>query len=436
MVSWRNCLLVVLLAIAVRFVAGWYMQSHVRAGSRFEFGDSDTYWDLARAIASGRPYDYAGMQVFRTPGYPLFLAAVLKVAGPEASPAWGRAASAVLGGATVAIVMFWGRWAFSSRAGFWAGLIVALYPGIVALGGVVLSEALFMPLMAIQLACWTRAWQASRSAALASAETPRPSRAKFSSPPELYWSAAAGAAAGLATLARPSWLLFTPLALVLERIGPWRAMGASRSGSRLPGGLVMLAALVAVMAPWWIRNAMVTGHFVPTTLQVGASLYDGLNPAADGSSEMSFACAYTAALEREDSLDPAPKRDSFEYRLDARLRADAWRWATEHQGQAVRLGFIKLGRIWNIWPNEASFCAWPVRLVVVCSFVPLALGGLMGAWRLARVGWPVALCWAPAVYISMLHVVFVGSMRYREPVMLGLIVLAAAWWTRSAEAGG
>jgi hypothetical protein len=87
--------------------------------------------------------------------------------------------------------------------------------------------------------------------------------------------------------------------------------------------------------------------------------------------------------------------------------------------------------MWNVWPNESQFRGWGVRLAVLVTYVPLLALGAIGVWRYRGMGFPVALCWLPAVYLTLLHVVFVSSMRYREPAMLPLAALAAAVLARA-----
>ena len=187
----------------------------------------------------------------------------------------------------------------------------------------------------------------------------------------------------------------------------------------------MILGLVLAMLPWWIRNACVTGHFVPTTLQVGASLYDGLNPDATGASNMDFVPRFVAQ-ERQAAVPAGDaSNDSFELRLDRRLRAEAIAWAKANPGRALQLAGVKFLRMWNIWPNEPRLTAWPIRLAVLFTYTPLLIFAIIGAWRTLDRGWPYLLCWLPAVYFTLLHTVFVSSIRYREPAMLALLALAA-----------
>jgi 4-amino-4-deoxy-L-arabinose transferase-like glycosyltransferase len=227
--------------------------------------------------------------------------------------------------------------------------------------------------------------------------------------------------AGVATLMRPSWLLFTPLALgVGLAAGPQRAR-------HLRLGVFLLAGLVAAMLPWWLRNWCVAGRFVPTTLQVGESLYDGWNPQATGGSDMKVVDEFRQRLRAEDAArGGAPESgDCFEFRLDRQLRDAALAWARAHPGRVVELAAIKFLRIWNIWPNEPSLRSPWLRAAVMGGYTPVLVFGLLGVWRFARRGWPYVLCFLPAAYFTALHVIFVGSLRYRQPALLPLIVLAA-----------
>ncbi len=399
-------ILILTVALAARLLAGIWWQSRLGPDRQFFFGDSDSYWVLGKAIARGDPYEYGSpdSRVVRAPGYPLMLAGVFRVFGDAAPVVAARALSAVFGAVAVGLIGWWTSMLFDARAGRMAGWIAALYPGAVAMGAFVLTEAPFCPFMLLQLALWGLAWRAASSRKAAGL------------------AAVAGAAAAMATLIRPSWLLFTPFALVIAL-----AIDTHRARQALIG-LAMGASLCVCMLPWWIRNALVTGHFVATSLQAGASLYDGLNPAADGGSNMSFIPEFTAEERTVDETRAAG--EPFEYRLDRRMAQAALEWARANPARVAELAWIKFVRTWNVWPNLSSLRHWPLRLAVLVTYTPLLCLSLVGVWRFSSWGWPYVLCWLPALYLTLLHLVFVGSIRYREPAMLALTVLAAGVLSR------
>ncbi len=416
----KQLAVILLVALALRLAGAWVWQS--RLDGRFGFGDSESYWTLGRSIALGQSYRYGDARIFRTPGYPVLLAPVFFLAGPEPSVMWARAESALFGVLSVVGVWCLGRRLFDARTGLLAAWIAAVYPGAIAISALVLSEAAFCPLMLAHLVLWAAAWKAGSARRAA------------------VLSIAAGLVAGAATLVRPSWLLFTPLAVALGVL-----VGKPRR-RHLGIGATMLAGLVVAMMPWWIRNARATGlnmgvwdavmvrlickapvagHFVPTTLQVGTSLYDGLGPQATGASDMAFVGRFAEEEQGREVPVGDGTFETLEYQLDRRLRAESLAWARAHRGRAGQLAAVKLVRLWNVWPNEATFSAWYIRLAVLATYVPVMVLAAVGIGRTIHRGWPYVLCWLPAVYFTLLHVVFVSSIRYRQPAMLALMVLAA-----------
>jgi hypothetical protein len=188
----------------------------------------------------------------------------------------------------------------------------------------------------------------------------------------------------------------------------------------------MLATLALTMTPWWIRNYTITGRFIPTTLQVGASLYDGLSPQADGSSNMDFVPRFIEDQRAEDAARTTSPSDTFEERLDRRMREASLAWAKAHPGRVVELAGIKLLRMWTPWPNASDLGGTAAKLAIAAGYLPLVGLGLIGAWRYGRRDWSATLLVLPAVYFTLLHVIFVSSLRYRQPAMLLLAILAAA----------
>lgn len=423
--AYRNSLaLLLVIAFAARLVVGWAWQSKLD-DRLFGMGDSESYWSLGQTIAEGTPYTYGAEQarVFRTPGYPILLAPIIGLFGEGRDAIlWARAEAALFGVLAVLGVWWLTRLLFDDQAGLLAAALATFYPGAIASSVLVLSEAPFCPLMLLNLGLWIKAWQAKNKGQTAA------------------WAFAAGTTAGLATLMRPSWLLFTPLAIAAGMLiallckttgahvpsdakkSAFKILGASDFRRHVALGCWMLLGLAVAMSPWWIRNAYVTGRFVPTTLQVGASLYDGLNPDATGGSNMDFVERF-AAQERQASFQE--HGDALEMRLDRRMRAEAIGWARNNPGRVLELAGIKFLRMWNFWPNEPRFSQGPIRWVVFFTYTPILFFAIIGAWRTLGRGWPYLLCWLPAVYLTLLHTVFVSSIRYRDPAMLALLALAA-----------
>ena len=389
-------LAILIVTLGVRIGAAFWWQS--RIDGAFRFGDSETYWELAEKLAAGQPYEYGPnrFQVLRTPGYPAVLAPLFWIFDDSPPVMAARLLGAVLGTLAVGGIWWWARSLFGQFAGLIAAGIGAVYPGAIITSIFVLSEAAFCPLLVLNLVLWgesLRATSERRASTLAVLN---------------------GVAFGCGVLVRPSWLLFLPFAIALG------LLIASDRGKQVRVAAITLVAGLVTLCPWWVRNASVTGRFVPTTLQTGASLYDGLHPGATGASDMRF----VAKFEQEERLNPSSD-EPLEIRLNQRLAEESVSWTRQHPWEAIRLGGIKFLRMWNIFPNEPSFSSLLSRVGIALSYGPVLVLALLGAISNFRRGFSYMLCWLPALYFSLLHMVFIGSIRYRQPAMLGLMVLAA-----------
>jgi len=387
------------LGLAVRLVAVclWVW----RFGGGFVFGDSDSYWHLARVLARGEPYQYGITgAIFRTPGYSLLLAPLFLAF--DHPPIWlARVEGAVLGAVTAVLVCVWGKELFGRHAGILAGILAALHPELI-LGSVpVLSEAGFVPAWVLGMFFFARSCRQTDSSEI------RVWRSAFGT----------GVAFGLATLMRPSALLWLPF-LAVAQLLIWRHLLPSW---RVWAGVV--AGFVLVMSPWWVRNYCLTGRIILTTTQVGASLYDGWNPRADGSSNMDFVPEKLREVQRRNP-DAGPL--FWELELDRQLKREAVRWALENPATVLWLAFVKFRRFWNVVPNDPGFNVFPVNLTMAVTAVATFALAIVGALRCFRHPVVLMTCILPAVYFTLLHVVFVSSLRYRMPVVPGLIILASA----------
>lgn len=399
-------LAIIVLGALVRLGTAVWWESRIPEGGRFFFGDSLSYEVLAQHLAKGEDYIYGDAQVARTPGYPLLLAPAYWFADQPPTLAL-RLIGIACGTLSIWLAAWIARMLFDPVAGVLAAVLVAFYPGAIAMSVFILSEAPFVPLMLLNLG-WL-------IVALRAEESPR--RAKF--------AALSGLAFGLAILVRPSWLMFplfaAPIGLLFYE---------NRKQQLLAYGTAAIVA-AAMLMPWWVRNYVVIGKFVPTTLQVGASLYDGISPMATGASDMSYVPKFKHDLAAEEANQEGPLPGTFESRLDDRMKQAAIDWAKQNPDKVIQLAGIKFWRYWNPLGNDPKVIG-KMDIVTALGYLPILITGLLATVLYARRMWIYFLLALPIFYFCCLHMVFVSSIRYRQPPMLVLAILSAGllagWW--------
>ena len=391
----------------------------------------------------------------RTPGYPLMLAACQAVFGERTLAV--RLVQAALGMLTVYLVYRLTSQFAESRTRFslsqgnegaslsdglltqepgrlgseggagpcWtipvvAAWLAAVNPHYLVMSSLILSEAVFVPLMLASLLGMATLWSRSATGLALSTRPGEGSPPVGSRGRVAGWKAdlvalCTGVSAGAAVLVRPSWVLFIPCML-----GVWVLASRQQSwgrGASLRGSIICMIGVVAIMSPWWVRNAQVYGRFVPTALWMGASLYDGLNPRATGASEMSFLA--------EPEIWPLDEQDQ-----DAELTQRSFAFARENPGRTLSLAASKLGRYWSPWPNAVGFRS--AIVAIGSAVVELPIFGLMamGLWACRRDPRAWVLLAGPLLYFCVLHMAFASSMRYRIPAEIPGLGLAAIGWAR------
>ena len=392
-------LLVILLgALVLRVFTAVVVQDRLDRvwGRKFVIaGDASYYWELGQKLSAGEEYAVFSppRRVHRMPGFPALLAVSMWLFGPNALlPA--RILLAIVGTGACGLVYLLGKELFNEAVGLIAAGFTAVAPVMVGFSVLILSETLFAFCLLASL--------------LTMAKLVRTEFTKEQRTRAVALSVSTGVMIAVATYVRPSWLLAAPIFSAVA------VLFADNRRQAFVRGLVIVAATLVVLMPWAVRNHSVSGHWVLTTLWVGPSLYDGLNPHATGDSNMEFF-----------ENDPAI-RSMTEYEVDQYYRQKSWNFVAENPGRTVVLAWLKLIRFWKPWPNAPQFADFGYRLSVFVLFVPLVGFAMWSCWIYRRDTWTWMFTLGPVLYFSAIHMVFVGSLRYRLPTEYPLYVLSAA----------
>lgn len=437
----RHAALAAIVVLALGARVAWI------AAARFEptlSDDAGRYDFLGRSLASGGGFinPNGNTTMFWPPGYPFILAAVYKL-----YPHWLladyslRAAlllNALLGAATVLLVYAIGARAFGRRAGLVAAAMTALFPSLVFFAGVTLSETAFTSLL--MLAVWLVIEADARDRRLL---------------------VLAGLVVGSAALVRGQALLL-PLVFVplwwrdgdpqrtqrrtrgypqitqMTQMDGDRPRSARRSkgswsawgwvGVRV--GMVIVPAAM-VVAPWTVRNYVVSNSLVAISSNAGVDFYIGNSAAADGRgrivNELVFRYPELPPAEAEARVSSDGFRDGLKYAVrhplrEATLAARKVFWLYYRDDEAV--SWIDGHGERYVLSSAARRSLQVLSDVYYYALIALAIAGVRRWFSLRD---PARLLLVSLVaYWTLVHVAFFGDPRFHAPIMPVLALWAGA----------
>jgi hypothetical protein len=363
----------------------------------FYEGDSEAFFDYARALLSGRLYD--GGIPFHPPGFAWLLALIHAALGACAPgdrvPYFAvKAVVALVGSVSVGLLYLLARPYLGRSAALVAALLATYDFGLYVLHVAPVSEGTYQSLLLLCLLVWTR-WLEHPLAVRGGADVPG------LTPPPAWQPLVLGVLLGGLALVRAEGAL-VGLGLVLVGVGGWAVGRLRRSPRSTPAALVpwalVLAGWLLAVTPWTLRNAIqlsAANHrlrlaeplptLVPVTIYGPINLALANNPLADGT----FSRRYLASNAENEVLDlENPEHLRFLLHGDAMARD----WVVAHPRDALRLvlrkwryvaGAWKLGWTQWDWPGGLDGIRRPIDVFVpntasaIWLRLPLALLGLV-----------------------------------------------------------
>jgi hypothetical protein len=215
-----------------------------------------------------------------------------------------------------------------------------------------------------------------------------------------------GLVLGALLATRSIFVLWVSLALFVPAV-------LDRAGTRRPwlGKAICVLGCLLVISPWWIRNVVVTGAFMPTGTQAPLNLPMGFGPRAlmynglwrsnpgDGTEELAQQKVNPFSLEYEVKL--------------AKIRSGvATTWMRENPGSVLRLLVL------HVWQEVR-----PSGRLLWDSLLPAALVALLVFRRTPGVGMMFLMIFAQIVSVAL---TWGAGGRFMVPVLPLTVALASA----------
>lgn len=363
----------------------------------------DVQFDLfARQIAAGQGLSYSNgaPTSFRAPGWPFVLAGLYSIFGISYPLVY--VLLCLLGASACVLAWLLARELTSEPVARLAGVLTALYLPHVYFSAGLLSEALFVPLLALGLWLFVR----------------------YLKQPSWALLVLSGLVLSAAALTRPFTLLLAPILAGVLLVDARR----HRRAFLMPGLLFGLA-FVACIVPWTVRNHRVHGRFVLIATNGGSTFYGGNNDRVVREWRNFGNWLSTTELPHRDWIDAQPdevSHDKMEWHLGVTWLRENWKYAP-------LLVALKTARLvlWLPDFDGGSKLFYAVRALGYLPFLLLFLAGLWAVWRDRNYCGPAWLALHGTLVATLLTAwIFWGSPRFRDanaPLLMIYAAVGAHW---------
>jgi 4-amino-4-deoxy-L-arabinose transferase-like glycosyltransferase len=387
--------------VGIRMLEVALTQWNVRLG-----GDAGWYHSQAELIVHGHwfvaPYDFAyslGTKAVPSAAHPPLFTLVnvfareIHLGGSNAT----RLVCCVIGGIGIFMVGLLGREVGGSRVGLLAGGIAAMYPLWWFTDGTVMSEVLYMPLVAGLLVL---AYRLARR-------------------PRLATAVAMGAVGGLAAMTRSEGLLLVALVVIAVAL----KVRGQRAAFRVALAGTALAATAVVIAPWVVYNQVRFRDTVFLSTNAGDLADANCHATYYGSSlgGWVFNC-HTPFRQHGDASQ-----------VSHQLSHVGIRYAEDHIGRVPVVVAARVGRMWGLFRpvqtlQRDATTKWTLTdsKVILATYYVLAAGAIVGfvvLWRRRTLLAPLV---AALAALTITAATSYGFMRLRAPGDAVIVVLSAA----------
>ncbi len=225
----------------------------------------------------------------------------------------------------------------------------------------------------------------------------------------------------LSVLVRPTLDLANPLLILVFVLIVHR--GGLRQAAKRIGQY--LAIYLVVMAPWWIHQGAKYDTFVRLNLGDGIVLYAGNNPMNRSGGGITGVDTDISRFNRM-YKDPVARNNA--------MKRAAFAFIRDNPGRFVKLAGRKFVRFWRLWPYAEAYQTPSIIVVSLLSYGVMLLATLVFLLGFARGRWrmlaPILLI---AAYLSAVHMLTIGSIRYRLPLEPFLIIIGCTLVARLAS---